>query len=468
MKFYLATSLIFFLSLTKLYADPIKLKDHYKVKATFSGKINDEDSFHLIAAKNSKTDLFDIIPSFFYFNKQELIRYEPFSFSSEPSLLSYHNFKNTLTLLFSFIKDKEDLIRIIDINTNTGRLINSNDIPKNKDNLEVVFPQKHNSFLVYKEQETLKILNILSSNSIHNIKVKSTTKTKPFIQAIAKHGIDAIDNLEYIKHGSIKRVKLYFANSNLIITEDIQKTNTTELLQIPIDTSNSNSIKTARVFHNKDRGIFKKLASFVFENNLYQFKTDKTKGGSIVNYNIHDGSTSEIKFTIDQINNKGKRFKGLEKFYTKASRANSKPTITVNKTISGNALLRLDYVLKNNYGYHNNFLFQQQLLFHQQSLPQFHGPNVESLNTNLLYNFEIFEELGDAFFILLNSKNEIISNVNYNLINSAVDKYKYIESVTAIYNYEYHSGIFITDHYRYFVYNKKTGAFHVYKKNTND
>ena len=474
MKYLLITLLLFVSNNSNSLSfddNEINLEKFYKVKGTFSGDINSEDSFHLIIAKNTKTKEFNVIPAFFKLQDQTLKRLKALSFKTLPSLISFHNKDNVLSLIFSLEKNEEKVIRIFDINVSTEDVSMSEDIYD--DDLKATVRRNDRTILVFAKTGELKILNIESSNTIKTIVAnRFLGEAKSFVQSISEGRIDVISDNEFIENGSIKNIRLYSTNEKIIITEEIVDTNTTKLLSVPIGEEAKIEIES-KSYQTNNQERYKKSTSFVIDNKLYQFKTNKTKGDAIV-FDLNTDEQSKIKFKDAYLYKKGSNFKGFDVFFKKASRTNNEPTITLNRTKSNHLMVRFDYVSINNY-YHNNDWFfwnqmhwQQQQFFNQQfnaNIPQFNGPS-PNLYHPMLYDIE--EKKGGHFYMIIDSNNNVLTGTKESLVYENIDKDKFVSDVRNNSKYKLSSGIVIGDQYRFFAYSYKSKTFKVYKIMLND
>lgn len=452
----------------------IKLEDYYKVKSTFSGEINDLNSFHFITAKNRNTKTFDIIPSVFNFKKQKFKQFKAISFDKQPSIVSFHYNKDIISLIASIKVGREEFLRVVDINTLSGEVEISKDISKR--DMKTSLRRKNNTLLIYALKEGLKIVNIKNSNSIKSINVKTTQVTNSIFESIFETNIDPIRYDEFVQNGSISYNKVYATDDEVIITRDITEKNQTKVVQIPLNTGIEVQASVKKLDNNK-KGLTKKLASYVINNKLYQFKTSKDRGEILV-FNLVNAENSEIELTESSISDKARKFKSLEKFFNQASRGSIEPTISLNRTKSNNLLVRLDYVSFSGYNFQDDWIFRwQNDLYRNQPLPlpfnndipsvRFGGPSPDYYDYIAFNEPQIAQE-GNHFEIMIDSNDNVLIDVDDELIYKNINIEKYKREIINNQKYKYHSAVVIGNQFRFFVYHKRSKSFRVFKKELDD
>jgi len=446
----------------------IKLESYHKTKTTFSGELNDLNSLHLIIAKNTQTKGFDIIPSIFNFKGQNIKQYNAISFNKQPSIVSFHSNNNIISLITSIKVDKEDFIRVIDMNIGSGEIKTSKDI--SKEDLKTSIRRKNKTILIYSFKEKIELIDIENSNSIKSINVTPSVGAKSVFESIFKTSLDVIRYDEFIKHGSIRKNRLYAKDTEIIITTEYVDKNETKVVKIPLNKESDIEVDAIK-FKNDEKELTKKSTSFVINNKLYQFKTNKNIGEILV-FNLDNGEESEIQFSESNIYNKSKKLKNLESFFKIASKTNYEPTITLNRTKSNNYLMRLDYVFASTYNYidWHHFHWQQNQFFNQPQITvpsRFGGPSVEFYD-KLAFNENQIIPKKYYFNILIDSNDTILNNVQDELVYKNIDKQKYKDIINNSFNYKYSSYIFLKNQFRYFVYHKDSKSFRVFKKDLDD
>lgn len=445
----------------------ISLSRNYKVENTFSGDTANNESFHLIIAKNSKTKQCEIIP--ISNTNGELNQLKSVSFDKMPSVLSYHNNGDGLTLIVSSKGKKEDEFTIVDINLSTGESVKS-DLISDKD-FKTVIRKKHSNLLVFSDKASIKILNIKDSKTTSEIAGESTKSTEDFLKDLNKNNLSAVNTNEYVANGSIDTFRAYAEENSVFITKEDTKDNETVVLNLPLDGASLFKLEST-VYKSKSIEDVKKSTSYVQNGQLFQMSMSKVKGDLSI-FNFQDNSETNLDLNTVKISKKSKDFESITEFLKQATRSKNKPTVTINETTSGDVSLRVDYVNKKEYNYnynwwwHHNWAFQHHMMMMQQQIQI--QQQMRSFGPNSFDEVPFFaKDEKHHFEIVLNSSNTVIENGELETIYQEIDKKKYIKELDDNTKVKHTSTVFINNQLRYFGYNKKTKKYSVIYKEIND
>lgn len=445
----------------------ISLSRNYKVENTFSGDTANDESFHLIIAKNSKTKQCEIIP--ISNTNGELNQLKSVSFDKMPSVLSYHNNGDGLTLIVSSKGKKEDEFTIVDINLSTGESVKSD--PISDKNFKTVIRKKHSNLLVFSDKTSIKILNIKDSKSTSEIAGESTESTEDFLKDLNKNSLSAVNTNEYVSNGSINTFRAYAEENSVFITKEDTKDNQTVVLNLPLDGASLFNLEST-VYKSKSIEDAKKSTSYVQNGQLFQMSMSKTEGDLSI-FNLQDNLETNLDLNAVKISKKSKDFESITEFLKQATRSKNEPTVTINETTSGDVSVRVDYVNKKEYNYnynwwwHHNWAFQHHMMMMQQQIQI--QQQMRSFGPNSFYEVPFFAKDDKHHFeIVLNPSNTVIENGELETIYQEIDKKKYIKELDDNTKVKHTSTVFINNQLRYFGYNKKTKKYSVIYKEIND
>ena len=438
----------------------ITLPDHFKVENTFTGDLADNESFHLIFAKNRKTKSFEVFS--YLYDGEKIIELGVLKNQHSSSLVSFHFKDEMLSLLMSYKIKKKDFIKRIDLN------IESKEIKETKSfthkDFETSFRQDNRSILIYKNKTVILIKQFIGFDELKEKTIAINIEGSPIKSYFKDQYISAINTDEFVVNGSTSKLKVYLVDDDLIFTKEDQKGNQTSVLRFSLKNE-------AEPYHKCFNGIntekFKKSTSYVFDKKLYQLAISKDRG-LIVVWDIYTNKVlSKIPLQESLGNNikSNSTFKGITNFLKQASRKKYIPTLSVNKTVSNNSLVRIDYVdITYSYNYnwwwhHHQFMMWQQQQMHFQNsmnnIPSF-GP---SLNDTYISDIFDLSTIDRYFELLIDEGGSISNDDDIKTVYKNIDKEDYIEKLEDIDDFRYESSCFLKDSFRFIAYSKVREGF---------
>lgn len=447
----------------------VSLSKDFKVESTFSGSTFTNESFHLIIAKNIKKKQFEIIP--ISNTEGRLKQLESITFDKAPSILSFHNLGESISLIVSSKGKKNDVFTVVDLNLSTG-IHNKSDSFSGED-FKAVIRKDTKNVLLFSNKESLKIVEVVNATSVETLNVETTENDVDFLKDLDDSGLEAVNTDEFVANGSISEFRVYSDGETVFITkEDIKEGNTT-VRKVSLKEGNRPALD-AKVYKSSN-GIKKKSTSFVTGETLYQFQMDKDKG----DVNLFDlSSTDNLSLDLSSmsISKKSKDFTGVENFLKNAAKSKNEPTITINRTKSGDLAMRVDYVNKREYNYqynwwwHHQWMWHQQMMWHHQMMQQQIRSSVPTGFGPSQPDFDMyFTKAENHFFeIVFNATNENIKSDNLEMVHKEIDKRTYIDKLDEDTKVKYASTVFLDNELRYFGYDKKTKSFKVISEELND
>ncbi|AGC76886.1 hypothetical protein LX97_03257 [Nonlabens dokdonensis] len=447
-----------------------KIDEDYKVEGTFSGNTQGEDSFHFIIAKHKENKNYHILP--FQFKNEKVIKMEPIVFDEQPSVLSFHNNGDQLSVITSYKDRKSRKFQVVDVNLTDQSFTKSAVI--DGENYKTTLREKNQNFLVFSEKESLKIITVKSANEIKDISIKATDANEDFLKSLHKNNLDAISSQEYVENGSINDFRIYSNNGTITITQEKTKDGTTNLAQI---NTNSDTIEELVISNfkskEKGKGKLKKSTSYVSENKLFLMNLKK-ENATLDIHDLNTKSSKQLDILSTDIANASSNKAAVGNFLKNATKGKNQPTVTVNQAKNGQLKLRVDYVNKKMYSYnynwwwHHHWMMQQQMWMMQQQQNQMimqnnmrrFGPNGSEG-----YPIYIFKKKSESFFeIALNSEGNIIPANEVTTIHKNIDKEFYIKEIDNNKKLKHSSTVFTETTFRYISYNKKSKTFVIKSK----
>lgn len=450
----------------------IKLPKHFKTEKTFSGDLNDNESFHLIFSKNKQNKMYTIHP--FLFNGKEITEINPFENNKEFSTISFHKKNNILTLLLSYKEKKKHLLKRVSINLLTKKV--TENTPIDHEDFSTVITNKSNSILLYKTDDKISIKKFDGNDKqkSFSFELKKDSSYKDFFK---DQNISTIKTDEFVANGSTQQVKLYYKDNILYFTKEgdkplnvnvagfslnNKKKSVTQFLKFDLNTNTEPEYFSFKNYSDKK---FNKATSYFSDRKLFQIAMTKKKGY----IKIYDINTKKAIKEISIDNNlnafiKGNEdFDGIEIFLKKASRVKHNATITVNKTKNNNLKIRVDYVDKTysyNYNWwwhHHQFMMQQQMIMNQVNFSRPRGFGPAQPNDFHFENYLI--KKSKRYFELVLNQNYDLLDSNEDTIYKEVDKQKYIDQLEKITDLKKESSCFLKDSFRYIGYSRNLNAF---------
>ena len=447
--------------------EEITLGKEFKVESTFSGNTQNEDSFHLIIAKNTKTKKYDIIP--YLYGNGEITKLESITYGKLPSILSFHNNEGMLSLIVQSEGAKSDVINVVDVDLSSGTSVKSKNI--NEKNLKAIIRQKDKNLLVVAEKSLVKVIDVKNSESIETIIAKPDQTSRDFFKNLSKGNLEAINKDEFVANGSINEYRVYGDEDSIILTQEDSKAHATNAVEIPLNTGSKVTVGSKTFTNSTKDDKIKKSTSYVQDDKLYQLQLGKSKASLDV-FGLSDESNKTIDLLSVKPANKADGFKDKESFIKQAKKGAHEPTVTVNNTKNGNLKVRVDYVDKNTYNYrydwwwhhHMWMMHHNHMMWHQQqvrnSIPKF-GP---SEPIEYFYTKE-----GQKYFeIVLDPLSNVLDAVETEMVHKELDKKKYVEELDGKKKLKHTSSVFTKQKFRYIAYNKKAKSFKIVEEKLDD
>lgn len=455
-------------------SDPfLILARHYKVESTFSGNTEGEKSFHLIIAKNNKTKSYEIIP--IEFKDNDLLSFESIHFDKKPGIVSFHNNENTVSIITSVKAKKHDAFNVIDIDLISGKNFKSEDI--SSEDFKAVIRKENSNLLVFSNKNELKILNAVNASSIETITAVPDKNNKYIFDELKDGSLDAVNKDEFVSNGSINKLRAYSEGDELILTHENSKLGSTTVAKIHLDKGSEVDI-AEKVYQVKSNKKSKKSTSFVDGQKLYQLKLNK-EAGDINVFDFNTDNQSSLSLNNSHVSRKSKGFKSVEDFLKNSTKSINEPTVSVNKSKSGNVVLRADYVNKNTYYYRYNWWWHHDSMLQQMMWQMQHDQMMKQVRQNIPKygpSPEWYDELAvltakvehHYFEIVLTPDSEVVSNTSEETIHKYVDKKKYVEELDKDKTIKHASSLFVGEKLRYFAFDNKKKEFKIFHKDIND
>lgn len=452
---------------TGIVGQEIKLPEDYKIKGSFSGELTGADSFHVVVAQKKGQRNFDL---FLYKFVDDKIGYlNIITYEKKPTILSFHSNLDVLTLIISYTTNHKDFYDVLDVNLLDGKTY------KSKSNLREnslgLFRGKKETVLLSGTKKSLTATRIKNSNGINIINVKPDTYNKKTYSQFFKSGLGEINQNEFVKNGSVKLIKGYHQNNKLLFTRDYKDDSNGVIHATSILTFDLNTGQLHKKRYKNNQPFFKATGfkSYILDTFLVQFTTNK-KEGILTFYNIENAtllkSHNLLHLNIDKIT-KGEDFTTIEKFLKDQNKNKHIPTVTLNKTIKSNLLVRLDYV-HTTYTYnfdwwlwhHHMFMMQQQQMMIQNFNRNF-GPADYS---DYVYHFTHEYSSDTSLQFVVNANGAIVNEPTGDTIYNNIDKRKYIDELNDNTVYKHTSSCFVKNNFRYMTYSKEIKSFTIFNK----
>ena len=339
-----------------------KLNRNEKLEGDYSVSINKNKSCHFLFIKNSTTKKF-VIKSFLMNENQKVTSLEDLILDEEPNFLTNHLNKDNLTV--TSYDEKKKTLTIIDFDLKSGK--NSSKTITSFSKPDLYFIQKDKSVLVNftKNKNDVEVRFIADANSVKEqhftIPNELLKEFKSFKSTSSP--IEAINQNEFVKNGSINDFRGYLGNKNLYFTDS---SSNSELKYLNFNFQ-SNTVENKTITYGFDKKS-KNNNSFIYDNKL--FVTSVLSDDAIIkSFDLSTGNetkrlsvTSDLSSVLDA--------KAVQDFNSQAKSSSLAATITVNKTVDNNYKVRLDRVNKANYNYNYNWFWQHQFMMMQMQQMQ--------------------------------------------------------------------------------------------------
>ncbi len=453
----------------------IQLPKHFKVKKTFSGDLNDTESFHLVFSKNKKTKEQTIHS--YIFDGDKTLTLPLINSKNKYSVITFHYDNDILSVLLQFEKERKNFLKRIDYDLKQST-VSESDVFSHEDIYSTI-RLKDKSILVYKYEDSISINSYMNNKKPIRKTYKFKDRNDEVYKFFKDKYVSPIRTNEFVSNGATNNLRLYYHDNALTFTKDgdikqravgffnidisdKKQYNITETLSISLK---DDVLKpTLKTFNNPSKKKFKKATSYFFKGNLFQLGLSKTEGSIL----ISDISTGKKlnQITIDSsILNKikaSKDFKGLEYFLKKAGKNKHNATITVNETKTDKLILRVDYVDANytyNYNWwHHHMMFQQHQMMHQNmmnnirtNLPSRFGP---SQPNEVSLNYVIKNKKDRYFELLISKDGEIFNKTLPETKHKEINKKEYIDKLKKNTSLSKKSSCFLKNTFRHIGYSR--------------
>ena len=450
-------AMLFFVN--KSYANnEIKLPKQYKIENTFSGKLAEKNSFHLIFTKNTNTKSYEVFTYLFDGNKTQkitsIVSDRPYEISS------YFYNDDIISLLLNYKVKKKYFILRIDINTTTKEINKSQEL-LHKDFMTSLV-SKNKAIYIYKNKKEFIVRQYNVAKEVIESKLNIDSANGYIRDFFEDNRARFIDTNEFVANGSTASVRAYYFKEKIFFTKQIDTK--TEVLQISL---NGGKLVTSKNFViNTTDGGFKKNTSFLFEDKLYQLGINKNLGIIKIS-NFKNGSelqTISINDALLTHAQTGVDFDGILNFLKQTAKNKYIPTITINETTSGNLLLRIDYV-DTSYSYNNWWMYHQMQMQMQMqnamnSAPHF-GPSVTNQN---IYDNIVLTNQKHFFQVLIDTTGNVLPMQTFFTKHKEINKKEYTQTIEKIPGFKFVSSCFLKNSFHYIGFFKKTRTF-VIKEN---
>lgn len=339
-----------------------KLNKNEKLEGNYSVTLNKKETCHLLFLKNTDSKKY-LVKSFIMDENRKVTAMNDVILDNEPNVLTNHVSNQTLTL--SSFDEKKKLLTVIDFDLKTGKT--SFTLQEDFAKPDLYFTQKDKSVLIHfvKGKNDIQIQEFTNSA---NKKVQTITIPKDLINDFkeiktATTAIEAVNQNEFVKNGSIAKFRGYLNGSHLYLTNnksDVEMSfldfdlNTKQVLgkTIPFGFNEKSKNSTSFILDNKLL-----VASVLPDNAImksFDLNTEKGLGSLSLN--------TDFNTVLNQ--------KDLQNFYSQAKSWGLTPTITVNKTTDNKYKIRLDRVDKSKYSYNYNWWWHHQFFMMQMQQMQ--------------------------------------------------------------------------------------------------
>ncbi len=454
-----------------VFNDEIILPDNYKIKGSFSGELSGNKSFHIVVAQDKGKKNYELFV--YKYTDSEILFLNTATYDNQPTVLSFHSSNDVLTLIVSFQKKRKDYYNIVDFNLETKNVSISEDTLN--ENTLVTFRDKEVTILLNGDKKELIATKIINSKIFTKITADKDQYNIVLFNKYFNATVDAINQNEYVKNGSVKNRKAYYKDDILTFTKDKStkenegKSHDTSLFYFDLNKAASNINEV--VIKGSNLPNISEYNSYLLDDKLVQI-TSNGKNGFLL---IHDKEGRKVLNNIDLLKldftkvTKGENFESIEKFLKETKKKKYLTTITLNKTKDLNYFLRVDYV-ENTYSYNSNwwwwhhqmFMMQQQQMMMHNNVPTGFGPG---LNDDYEHYFAYEEGEDFSFQLSFDINGKLVDQSSDNTIYEIIDKKNYVDELNDDKTLKHSSSCFVEGIFRYMGYNKKEGTLKIFNKN---
>jgi hypothetical protein len=362
-----------------------KLNKNEKLEGNYSVSIHKNQSCHFLFIKNTSTKKFVIKP--FLMNENKTVTsLDDFILEEEPNFLTNHLNKDVLTV--SSYDEKKKILTIIDFDLKSGK--NSFTEMTDFSKPDLYFIQKGKSVVVnFSKNKNEVVLQFISDSK--TVKQQDFTIPSEMLKDFKEYKntnspIEAINQNEFVKNGSIKDYRGYLGENNLYFTN----TSSSKELRFFNFNFKTNLVESKNLEYSFDEKS-KNISSFIYNDKL--FVTSVLPNDAVLkSFDVSSGKetrslsiNSDLTSVLDA--------KAVQDFYSQAKSWGLSPTVTVNKTVENNYKVRLDRVDKKKYIYNYNWFWQHQFMMMQmqmQSMQNLGGGRPGGFGPSYTENFTDF------------------------------------------------------------------------------
>ncbi|NMH27039.1 hypothetical protein [Flavobacterium silvaticum] len=348
-----------------IFANPIfeyKLGKHEKLQGTFTAELGNGKTLHLISIKNTDTKEFLLIP-FLVDADKSVHKMNPGVSKELFAILSYHNNGNVTTLVS--YSEKSNQLQIIDFDMVSGQ--NTITLTPEAYRPDNIFRLDDKTVLVHfldksKKVETRTIFS--GSNQISGSIEIPKEQQKAFKELVAEVP-QTVNQNEFVKNGSISKRKGYLQDNHLIYTFEKDED---DFGLYDFDLASTSGFTQTKINPEFSKET-KEISNYVFGKKMLFLGVEK-QDVKLKSFDLASGkSEGNLSFASDL--NASVNSELLTEYIKNALKSAMKPTLTVNKTKSGNLALRADSVDSRNYSYNYNWWYihwhmQQMMMMQQQ------------------------------------------------------------------------------------------------------
>ncbi|HHC80026.1 MAG TPA: hypothetical protein ENK46_09105 [Flavobacteriia bacterium] len=453
-------AMLFFLNIAHA-TDVIKLPKYFSVKSTFSGNLSDNESFHLIFTKDTRTKKFVVFP--YFYNGISTEKFKQLVSDEPYSLVSFHYDNDIVSVFLSYKVRNDYFLKKISLYRLTKEVKQSEPFPHN--DFLTSIRNKDKSIFIYKSKDRFLVRQFNKNEPNINSEL-DIQKTQNVIEIFFEDNkVVAVKTDEFVSNGPTSKIKVYYIDGKLVFTKVIRALNQTEILEVFL--GNEKLTTSLRSFSMTTKDYYKKMASFVVDGTLFQLGVSKDRGSiKIWDYlNKKELNVIPIDGSLNSKIVKGNDFVDFSKFLKQSARRKHIPTITVNKASDNLFRLRVDYVdVTYSYNY-NWWMFHQKMMMHQQmqmqqamnSVPRF-GPDDPG---DITFDTYTIKNDNRFFEIVLDDKGRIVQERPQSIYGE-INKKEYIEKLEELSDIKYESSCFLKIGFRYFGYSKSSKGFVIY------
>ncbi len=430
----------------------VSLNENEKLEGSSSIVLNKTTSIHFLFIKNTNTKKHLIRP-FFVDDNKKVSLLEDAVFEEKINLISSHHNGNVVTL--GNYDSENETLYLIDFDIDGKKNVVKTDFEYKKPDLVFSLDGKSVYVQIAEDYKIIYTQSITNTNQINRKNFYPSDDVLKGFKKMARSNafnplppLQAINQNEFVKNGSIGKRNVYLINNKLIFVSSLNPLKS-DVFSFDLNDEKDISNSAFDLFFPTSG---QNQNNYLFDDNLALISSSK-EDLLFVAYSIKTKSMLKEFSLVEKLAGKI----NTDLFLKEAKKSNLKVTMTFNKTKNSNYLVTLERVNQAVYSYndmmwfHNQMMMQQMMMQQQQmrAMQQTHfGPN-------------------DTFFnnIYLEDKNESLTfymDANFNIIDE--DKsgtvFKYFDKDALLKTYNDNKNInelsaaFLDNEFR-FVYQNK-------------